>query len=49
MTHTISEETKRNIRKLLDYLWESESSHWESEDCPDEHIFVIMQQIDANL
>lgn len=42
----LSQETKLVLRKLVDYLWKDEETHFEESGKPANHIFNILKRID---
>jgi hypothetical protein len=47
MTVTLDHKTAASIGRIIDYLNDSEQSHWEENDCPKSgHIFCDVQVVD---
>ena len=40
-----SEENKKEIKTVIEYLWEDEKKHFEENDCPNNHIFFILKKL----
>jgi len=40
-----SEDNKKEIKTVIEYLWEDEKKHFEENDCPSNHIFFILKKL----
>jgi len=40
---------KKDIEKLLNYMWHDEKRSWEESEKPRNHIFVLMKKIKRDL
>lgn len=41
----LTDENKDDIKRVIDYLWGDEERHFEENDCPDDHIFLILKRL----
>lgn len=41
----MNDQTKKDLKELLEYMWEQEAQSFEECDCPDNHIFNVMMRL----
>ncbi len=41
----LTEENKKCIKNLVDYLWKDEEKHFEESGCPENHIFNTLKEL----
>jgi hypothetical protein len=49
MDITFGYQTMKDIKCVLDYCWEDEKRHYYESECPEDHIFLVLERLRVKL